>query len=247
MKNPLQALRDWNDARCAENLSRRAKNTTLTTRELNGQLLKAVKSGRPRTAEVLLQLGASPDAQLSYAHSWTAYYYPLLTELVRKNDITMASLLIAYKADLSKQDTRTGHTPLHEATIHDRTPLVRLMLDAGADFYVRTGIHSEENVKYLEGVTAREIARKYAWTDVADMLEKEPARREAAAEAAAQARVQALADKKKADEEAAQLAEQQKQEALTSPPKTETGQDIQVKAPLKLKGIGTEKKWRLFG
>ena len=246
MKTPRQAFRDWNDARSAENIARRAQQTTPTTRELNEQLLAAINKGRPRTADALLKLGASPDAQLSYKHGYTTYYYPLLTELVRKNDVAMASLLIAYKADLSKQDTHSGHTPLHEAAIHGRTPLVRQMLDAGADPEVYTSVHSEENVEYLRGVTALQIARKYAWTDIVGMLEKEPARREAAAEAAEAARLLALAEKQKADEEAARLAEQQRQEALTAP-KTDTGQDIQVSKPIRLKGIGAEKKWRLFG
>lgn len=246
MKNPLQSFRDWNDARSAENISRRAAMEKPTTRALNEQLLQAAKGGRPKTAEALLKLGASPDAQLSYEHGYSTYYYPLLTELVRKNDITMASLLIEYKANLSKQDTHSGHTPLHEAAIHGRTPLVRRMLDAGADLETLTSVQSEENLEYLRGITALQIARKYAWTDIVEMLKKEPARREAAAEAAERDRLAALAEKQKADAAAALLTEQQRQEALTAPPKTDTGQDIQVMTPLKLKGIGGDKKWRIF-
>lgn len=247
MKSPRQALHDWNDARGAENIARKlAASEKPTTRELNTKLAAAVLNGNIITAEALLKGGASPDAQLSYEYGYTTYTYPLLTEMIRRNDVAMAKLLIAHKADVTKQDTFSGHSPLHEAAIYDRTPVMRAMLDTGASLEVETSIHSKENIEYLRGVTPLQIARKYAWTDVIEMLEKEPARRAAESAAKERAEREAAEENARAARSALEQAEADRIAALTAPPKTETDRDIQVSSPLRLKGGKTAKKWGLF-
>lgn len=247
MKTPWKAVHDWNDARIAENIERQGQKEVPLSRELNARLIKAVFARRPRTAEALLKLGASPDSQLSYEHGYTTYTYPILNWVIGKNWTDMAAVLIANKADPTKGDTLTGQSPLHEAAIFDRTAIMRLMLDTGAMLNPETSCHSDYSRGAVRGATPLAIARQHAWTDIVQMIEEEPARREEARAAAARAEMEAAAAKKKADEEARLRAEQEHLAFLNAPP-TETARDIQVTSPLRLKGAvaAKAKKWSLF-
>ncbi len=245
MMTPWRLAHAWNDAIRAGLLSYRLKRGKPASQELNKSLIKAALKRRLKTAAVLLDNGASPDAQLSYEHGFTMYLYPLMTELVRRNDIAMSALFIAHAADLSRADTLTGHTPLHEAALHDRARIMRLMLDAGADMSCKTSIHSEENAEYLGHSTALDIARRHAWKDVIEMLENEPQRRDEATEAAARAKREAAEAERKAAEDEARRLEQERIEAITAP-KTDTGRDITVSGPIKFKTTKHPKRWGLF-
>jgi hypothetical protein len=245
MTSLQRLLFSWNDAYRAKWLSYRFAKSAPPSRKLNNMLITAVRCGQARTAGVLMDKGASPDAQLSYEHGYTTYHYPLMTEVVRNDDAKMAAVLITHHADLSKADTLTGHTPLHEAAIHDRPKMMRMMLDAGADLDCVTSVHSKENVEYLGHSTALDIAKKHAWKDVEEMLKDEPRRRQDAREAAARAEREAAEAAKKAAEDAARRQEEARLEAITCP-KTDTSQAIRVSGPLKFKTAKKAKKWGFF-
>lgn len=208
----MDILKDWGDKRQAENLARQFRDRTPTTKELNDLAVKALEKHQPLTLAALLRIGASPDLVYTYEYGYSAYNYPALTKMVRQGDTRMAKVFIDNGADVNKADTHTGHTPLHEAAILGATPFVQMILEKAPDLNAKTSIHSKENIKYLEGVTALQIARNKSFTDVAGLLQ-----------AASDALEKAAADKRAAEaverrekEKAAAAAWQQAQDAIAA-------------------------------
>jgi uncharacterized protein len=69
-------------------------------------------------------------------------------------------LLIARGCPVDGRGSPKGHTPLHEAAFNGDLPLVRLLLDSGADRSLRTG----------DGQTAKEIAAQHGQDEVSRLL-----------------------------------------------------------------------------
>lgn len=69
-------------------------------------------------------------------------------------------LLIARGCPVDGRGSPKGHTPLHEAAFNGDLPLVRLLLDKGADRSLRTG----------DGQTAEEIAARHGRHEAARLL-----------------------------------------------------------------------------
>jgi uncharacterized protein len=72
----------------------------------------------------------------------------------------MVKLLITRGAPVDGRGSATAHTPLHEAAFNGDLPLVRLLLDSGADRALRTG----------DGETALDVAVKQGRHEVARLL-----------------------------------------------------------------------------
>lgn len=231
-----ESLRAWKDNRRAENNARHdAKHGTPTTKTLNHRLIEALDKGWQKTAAQALEQGASADARHFYEYGLSQYTYPVLSREVMRNNRVNIDLILQHAPDLDTQDSFTGHTPLIEAVIRGNTPIVRLLLDAGAKLDIRTSIHSAEKTK----ATALDIAAERGYDDIEEMLKAEPQRRQAAAKAAQQAAA-----------EAAEKAAQKAKEPQPPPPPAEivvkTDKSIAVSEPIRFKSRAKPKKWFQF-
>lgn len=232
------ALWEWADKRRAENILRGLQkgHDMPDEAKLNRKLVRAAKMGMGETVQALAKAGASPNAQLYYTHGWTTYSYPIITWAAIKGDKAMVEALVKAGADIDRRDTHTEHTPLIEAARRGKTGMVRLLLDLGADQNKCTGIHSDENKAYITPTSPLEIAQRHGFALIEKMLQDEPDRRwqaqrdaEAARERARQAAEDEALQQKMLEAAAAQAV------AGKHPSVTQTGQNIEVGKPLKIK------------
>ena len=220
---------EWNDKRRAENILRDiGKKTVQNDKELNAQLIKAVRKNMPETVKALVKAGASPDAQIYYQYAGVESY-PVITLAAINDCEKMVRALVEAGADIDKADTLSGHTPLIETVRRGNAAATRLLLDLGASTDIRTSIHSDENIQSITPTSPIEIAQRHAFAGIEKMLKEEPQRR-----------AQAKNDAEAARLLAAQQAQQQAEAAAKAladkhPSITQTGQDIEVMEPLQLK------------
>lgn len=186
--------------------------------ELNERLLRGVKDNWPLLVKQTLEKGASPELV------WKGSYHgdpeagnPVLSIAVRNVREEIVQLLLDFKANPNRE---LGYgTYLWQATMKGNSRMVRMLLDAGADPQGHSQHQSWQDWPI-------EIARRNYFTDIVQMIEQEPARRQKlAAEAAAQ---------REAAERAAQQAVIEQQRAETA---AEVTKRITVGKPLQLKGV----------
>jgi ankyrin repeat protein len=115
--------------------------------------------GHRETAEALLDAGADVRAVARNSEGNLAINAAAAGPRVDRRP-EIVQLLIARGAAVDGRGTPAGHTPLHEAAYNGDLPLLRLLLDRGADRSVRTG----------EGDTALQIAVKHERRDAARLL-----------------------------------------------------------------------------
>lgn len=202
-----------------------------TTKDANARLLRAYKSGGLEMAEQALKAGACPDLMMEtgryhggYGYGTTIYNSPLLVLAAQHGMKGFAEVLLKHGAKTEATDNRYNWTALYFAADRGDTPLVRLLLDAGAN----------PGQPYHD--TPYGIARNKQYTDIAEMIKNEPAKREADKAAAVEARRLKL---REAEEQAKELKRQTAAQAAAvaakAPSVTQTGQSITVMEPLKIK------------
>ena len=115
--------------------------------------------GQPETVKALLDAGAdvravshNSEANLAINAAAAGPRAERRPEIVR--------LLVGRGAPVDGRGSPEAHTPLHEAAFNGDLPLVRLLLESGADRTLRTG----------DGETALDIAVKRSRHDVARLL-----------------------------------------------------------------------------
>jgi hypothetical protein len=193
----------------------------MTSREANELLVKAVSAGDLKTAERALKATGSPnlDAQGFYWASndhgrWQVpERQPMLWFAVDRNNLPMAELLIKHGADMTRR--HRGVPPLYRAVVEGQTPMVKMLLEAGAP------LEPVFDKSYLR------LAQEQQYADVTKLLMDEPQRRRDAAEAQRQAAAHAEAQRI-ADAEAAKHAAEN--------PQPVTDQSVAVMKPLSFKG-----------
>ena len=89
-------------------------------------LLRAASMGSPRAVEVLLRLGADPDA--ADQHGRTALHIA-----AEEGNVELARLLVYHGANLNALDKNILSTPLVWAVVHGRRDVAKLLLESGAD------------------------------------------------------------------------------------------------------------------
>jgi len=148
-------------------------------------LRKAVRWGKVKTAEFLIDKGADVDEDGG----------ALLSLALRRGGKDTVDMLIAKGADLNIRD-KSGNTPLHSAaTLHSTTNTIQLLIDKGAKVNSRnekgeTPLHkaahsghlevvelliakgAEVNARNAEGVTPLEVAQKREFENVVKLLRK---------------------------------------------------------------------------
>jgi ankyrin repeat protein len=193
-----------------------------TSKEANDWLAKAVRGNDLPLAEWALKAMASPniliDCGLHDGGYSRAQEMPLLTYAVTTAHLPMVNLLLQYGAEVDRR--YQGATPLMNAVCIGETPIVRALLDAGADLRL-----------LCERICPLDMARQRQFLDIIKMLEDEPQHRKNVVEAAR---------REHAEAEARRLAEieKAKQEALN--PKAETKEAIAVMKPISLKSRSRE-------
>ena len=115
--------------------------------------------GHLETAQALLDAGADVRAVSRNAEGNLAINAAAAGPRADRRP-EIVKLLIARGAHVDGRGSPTAHTPLHEAAFNGDLPLVRLLLDSGADRGLRTG----------DGETALDIAAKQGRHDVARLL-----------------------------------------------------------------------------
>lgn len=125
----------------------------------------------PRVIEYLLSRGADPNIQLNETGS------PVLLGLTHGDHLECVRLLLAGGADPNRAAAATGETPLHGAVTNkvlDRSSLVKLLLDYGADPNARTkpGVRSYSFWRdaRTRGETPLHRAAAYSSAEVIKML-----------------------------------------------------------------------------
>ena len=119
-------------------------------------LVLVIQAGHPECVEVLLQLGAKPNAG-----NWSP-----LHEAALMGDLASARLLLQNKADPNRKEKANGGTPLHVACFQGQLEIAKLLIKAGASlsprdkegftplFQAKDQGHPEL-VKYLKSLGAR--------------------------------------------------------------------------------------------
>ncbi|ANV98602.1 hypothetical protein BBW65_07245 [Helicobacter enhydrae] len=93
-------------------------------------LYNACRSGWTDVVELMIARGADVD-EASYGET------PLLKVTGRKvNDVELAKVLLGNGADVNAQDTQ-GNTPLYHAIMNRNKKMIQLLLDNGADMYIK--------------------------------------------------------------------------------------------------------------
>lgn len=93
-------------------------------------LYNACRSGWGDVVELMIKKGADVDAE-SYGET------PLLKVAGKKvNDVNLARILIKYDADVNAKDAQ-GNTPLYHAILNKNSAMIKLLLDNGADMYIK--------------------------------------------------------------------------------------------------------------
>ena len=119
-------------------------------------LVLVIQSGHPECVEVLLQLGAKPNAG-----NWSA-----LHEAALMGDLASARLLLQNKADPNRKEKANGGTPLHVACFQGQIEIAKMLIKAGAKLNLRdkegfTPLFQAKDqghpelVKYLKSLGAR--------------------------------------------------------------------------------------------
>ena len=119
-------------------------------------LVLAIQNGHPECVELLLQLGANPNAG-----NWTA-----LHEAALMGDVASTQALLQHKADPNRREKQNRGTPLHVACFQGHLEICRLLLRAGAQINLRDGegltplFHAKDQgfgelVKFLKASGAR--------------------------------------------------------------------------------------------
>lgn len=90
-------------------------------------LVLVIQNNHPECVEVLLQLGASPNAG-----NWSP-----LHEAALVGDAASARLLLQNKADPNRREKANGGTPLHVACFQGQTEIARVLIKAGANLNLR--------------------------------------------------------------------------------------------------------------
>ena len=182
-------------------------------------------------AEQALKAGACPDLMMEtgrhhgdYGYGVTIYQSPLLVLAAQNNMNGFAQILLDHGAKREVTGTPRNWTALHHAADNGNTPLVRMLLDAGAN-------PGPQHYGEPYG-----IAQQKQYTDIAEMIKAEPARREAAKAAAYEAFMRQRRETEEAAKELKrQAAAQAADVAAKAPSVTQTGQSITVMEPLKIK------------
>jgi ankyrin repeat protein len=107
----------------------------LTSRPHNA-LTKAIQAGDPEAVSALLNAGANPN--LPAEHGWTPLAYTAnVSAFMPERCLAITRLLLAAGADPNRRDADSA-TPLLVALYsHAPAPIVRLLLESGADTSVR--------------------------------------------------------------------------------------------------------------
>lgn len=92
-------------------------------------LVLAVQNSHPEIVELLLQMGANPNAG-----NWTP-----LHEAALMGDVASVQTLLRYKADPNRREKQNRGTPLHVAAFQGQGEICRLLLRAGAQINLRDG------------------------------------------------------------------------------------------------------------
>lgn len=90
-------------------------------------LVLVIQNGHPECVELLLQLGAKPNAG-----NWSP-----LHEAALVGDVASARVLLQRKADPNRREKANGGTPLHVACFQGQTEIAKLLIKAGANLNLR--------------------------------------------------------------------------------------------------------------
>ena len=115
--------------------------------------------GQPETVKALLDAGADVRAVSRNSEANLAINAAAAGPSAERRP-EIVKLLVARGTPVDGRGSPDAHTPLHEAAFNGDLPLVRLLLDSGADRTLRTG----------DGETALDIALKRQRSDVARLL-----------------------------------------------------------------------------
>jgi hypothetical protein len=214
----------------------------MTSQQANEMLVKAVKWGFAGRAEYALEAGGSANLTIDrggrtsdgFDSWWHPNPVPLLWDAVSRNKVHIVASLLKHGARVDDYHFRM--TPLMLAAEKGLTPVVRMLLDAGASLDARD-----------ERGTAWTRANNKQFGDIIKMISDEPARRKAVIDAHQRSLAEAE-EKRKAERkvqvEKAKQDEIQRALRAANPPQ-ETEQVITVMRPLSLKSA--RKKRGLFG
>jgi ankyrin repeat protein len=92
-------------------------------------LVLAIQNGHPECVELLLQMGANPNAG-----PWTA-----LHEAALMGDAASVRALLQRKADPNRREKQNQGTPVHVACFQGHLDICRVLLRAGAQVNLRDG------------------------------------------------------------------------------------------------------------
>ncbi|KAL9577053.1 MAG: hypothetical protein Q9212_006621 [Teloschistes hypoglaucus] len=98
---------------------------TIRDPELGKALYRAVEKQEVKTAQVLLEAGADPDAR----PSWET---PTIVQAVKKGDVQLLEMLLKYGPDIDAHAPGDG-TALYTAVSKGKTDMVKLLLQCKAD------------------------------------------------------------------------------------------------------------------
>jgi hypothetical protein len=228
-----QKIRDWNDARLAENFRRAVPSKQPSVKELNAALVKAVNSHNFKLAAAIKEAGGTPDIGIPYDFAGDLHHTPYLSQLVRREDETAVRCMIGLGVDVNRKDDYKKESPLLIAAVTGNTRICRMLLEAGAEDYCT----SDSFVSDYPRQTARKLAAEKGYTDIVKLIDDEPQRRIRVAEEKRNAEIRAEQERKDAEtREAARIAAAALAIANKDPSVVQTGEDITVQGPLKLKG-----------
>ncbi len=119
-------------------------------------LVLVIQNNHPECVEVLLELGAKPNAG-----NWSP-----LHEAALVGDAASARLLLQRKADPNRREKANGGTPLHVACFQGQTEIAKMLIKAGANLNLRdkegfTALFQAKDqghfelMKYLKSIGAR--------------------------------------------------------------------------------------------
>ena len=92
-------------------------------------LVLAIQTGHPECVEVLLQMGANPNAG---PNNWSP-----LHEAALMGDVPSLQALLRRKADPNRQEKQNRGAPLHVACFQGQLEVCRILIQAGANVNLR--------------------------------------------------------------------------------------------------------------
>lgn len=145
--------------------------------ELNQRLFQAIVRGDTQEVQHLLAGPVIPDINTKNNKGKFKGYTPLMFAILYNQPAT-ASMLIASKAQLNIQDKKGGRTALMLAAEHGNTPIVTMLLQAGANTTIKNtkdsnktfDDYAREHKKALQSVAQKVLESRLGDESLAEDL-----------------------------------------------------------------------------